>query len=253
MVLGKNKKQNPYLKITSKNRQIYTKLSANCYLVPMKILVVAATKAELTNLYTHFNLPQTNFVSTLKFDVLITGVGMVATAFALGKYITQNYKLVLNLGIAGSFNKNLKIGTILNVTIDVFAELGAQNSDNFITINELGLGNNTYSANHQAFINKVDDLTKANGITVNKVHGEQKSINTVIKLFNPDVESMEGAAVFYACNQMQMPCIQIRSISNLVTPRNTANWNIPLANNNLIEWAIKFLENSLAPQQSRVE
>jgi futalosine hydrolase len=40
---------------------------------------------------------------------------------------------------------------------------------------------------------------------------------------------MEGAVVLYVCNWVGIPCIQIRSISNFVEPRDSAQWNIPLA------------------------
>jgi futalosine hydrolase len=50
----------------------------------MKILLVAATRAEISILLEHFNLTDGNFITSENFDVLITGVGMTATAFALG-------------------------------------------------------------------------------------------------------------------------------------------------------------------------
>ena len=44
---------------------------------------------------------------------------------------------------------------------------------------------------------------------------------------------MEGAACFMACEQFDIPCIQIRAISNKVEKRNTENWNLDLAISNL--------------------
>lgn len=79
----------------------------------------------------------------------------------------------------------------------------------------------------------INTLVKANGITVNKVHGNEKSIQQVKSIFNPDVESMEGAAFFYVCMMEKIPCLQIRSISNKVEKRNREAWNIPLALKNL--------------------
>jgi len=76
-------------------------------------------------------------------------------------------------------------------------------------------------------------LTLVEGVTVNKVHGSQLSIQKVIKQFSPDVESMEGAAVSYVCMQQQIKFIQIRAISNYVEKRNKSAWNIPLAVRNL--------------------
>jgi futalosine hydrolase len=203
----------------------------------MKTLVVAATKAELTFFYQHFNLPDGDFVESKNFDLLITGVGMVATAFALGKHLSSKYSLVVNFGIAGSFDRNIALGTVLNITEDTFAELGAENGDEFLTISDLGFGENHYTSKAHKSVN----LPVAKGITMNCVTGSEKSIKNLIKRLNPTTESMEGAAVFYASKQLNIDCLQIRSISNYVEPRNKDNWKIGLAIKNLNDWAIAFI------------
>ncbi|MGN8058808.1 futalosine hydrolase [Pedobacter sp. 22163] len=203
----------------------------------MKTLVVAATKAELTFFYQHFNLPDGDFVESKNFDLLITGVGMVATAFALGKHLSSKYSLVVNFGIAGSFDRNIALGTVLNITEDTFAELGAENGDEFLTISDLGFGENYYTSKTSRSVR----LPVAKGITMNCVTGSEKSIKNLIKRLNPTTESMEGAAVFYASKQLNIDCLQIRSISNYVEPRNKDNWKIGLAIKNLNDWAIAFV------------
>ena len=215
----------------------------------MKILVAAATRAELSGLYAAFGFPETDFVQTPEFDVLITGVGMTATAFALGQHLPGNYSMVLNLGIAGCYNRDIPLGTLLNITADEFSELGAEDNDSFLTIDDLGFGRSKYTAQYKhnpalsAFSTFSDSLEKVNGITVNKVHGNSLSIADIVRRLNPVTESMEGAAVFYCCAQTGTPCLQIRSISNYVEVRNRDNWKIGLALNNLNNWAINFLTN----------
>ena len=54
---------------------------------------------------------------------------------------------------------------------------------------------------------------------------------------------MEGAAFFYACLMMQVPFLEIRSISNHVEPRNRAAWDIPLAIGQLNEVLIGMLKS----------
>lgn len=203
----------------------------------MKTLVVAATKAELTFLYQHFNLHEGDFIEDKSFDVLITGVGMVATAFSLGKHLSPKYNLVLNLGIAGSFDRSVELGKVVSITEDTFAELGAEDGENFLTISDLGFGENTYKSN--SAINT--GLPKVSGVTVNRVSGNDKNIKNLIKRLNPVTESMEGAAILYACHHEKINCLQIRSISNYVEPRNKDNWKIGLAIKNLNDWAISFL------------
>ena len=210
----------------------------------MKILLVAATRAEISQIIENFNLPDGNFLESVDFDVLITGVGMTATAFALGQTLSNKYKLVLNLGIAGSFNHDIPLGLLVNVTSDEFAELGAEDNAEFLTIDELGFGKGSYNAVNNLLNDNLISLQNVKGITVNRVHGNRESIDQIVKRLNPTIESMEGAAVLYCCYQMDIPCLQIRSISNYVEPRNKGNWKIGLAIANLNKWAIDFLTNA---------
>lgn len=210
----------------------------------MKLLLVAATRAEIALLASHFQLPEQDFVKTKDFDLLVTGVGMTATAYALGKHLSANYKLVLNLGIGGSFNTNIPLATVLNVTSDEFVELGAENGEDFLSIDQLGFGKARYEARNNLLNSDVDNLQKVHGITVNRVHGNKNSISKIIQQSSPVVESMEGAAVLYCCEKESIPCLQIRSISNYVEPRNKENWKIGPAIKSLNDWAIGFLTNT---------
>lgn len=204
----------------------------------MKLLLVVATKAEVAPLFAEYNLPDQDFVQTSKFDVLITGVGMTATAFALGQHLNPHYHLVLNVGIAGSFDQTIELGGLVQITSDTFAELGAENGDQFIPIDELGFGQSTYTLD-SSFI---PDLLQVKGITVNKVHGNTSSIALLQKRLAVQTESMEGAAVCYACAQLNISLLQVRSISNYIEQRNKANWKIELAIKNLHHWLINYLD-----------
>jgi len=202
-----------------------------------KLLIVAATSAELKITFEYFGLPDKAFVETIAFDILITGVGMTATAYALGKHLNDKYHLVLNVGIAGSFDQNIPLGTLVNINHDTFSELGAEDHENFLTIDELGFGTNNTLAT-----SKIAGLPNVKGITVNKVHGNSQSIQFIRERFNVQTESMEGAAVFYACNRAALVCAQVRAISNYVVPRKKEDWKIGLAINNLNNWLISFLD-----------
>ena len=67
-----------------------------------------------------------------------------------------------------------------------------------------------------------------------KVHGFEPSIEKFRAVY-PDaqVESMEGAAFFYACLQQQIPFLEVRSISNYVEKRDRSKWDISGAVNAL--------------------
>jgi futalosine hydrolase len=205
----------------------------------MKLLLVAATKAEIAPFYNYFNLPDLDFVETENFDVLITGVGMVATAFALGLKLNDKYAQVINLGIAGSFDYSLPLGTVVEIVNDTFIELGAEDHDNFLSIDDLGFGQSSYSSTFNLNLG----LIHVNSVTVNKVTGCENSIKQILSLKIIETESMEGAAVFYACNKLNIPCAQVRSISNYIEKRDRAKWNIGLAVKNLNDWAISFISD----------
>jgi len=168
---------------------------------------------------------------------------MVPIAFALARHLPHNvYNLVINLGIAGSFDKNIALGELIEITEDTFAELGAEDDKNFISIEKLGLGAGifrpTSSISH--FTKKVN-IKQAKAITVNTVHGNDDSIAAIIERLNPQLESMEGAAFFYACRELKVPCIQIRAVSNYIEKRNRDNWQIGLAVKNLNTFAVELI------------
>lgn len=208
------------------------------------MLLVAATWPEIALLAKHFHLPEKDFVKTADFDILITGVGMTATAYALGKHLSNPYGLVLNLGIAGSFDPEIPLGSVLNVTSDEFTELGAEDGDDFLSMETLGFGKTRFTANNNLLHDALTKLKKVKDITVNCVHGHEHSISKLLKRVHPDTESMEGAAVLYCCHQADVPCVQIRSISNYVTRRDQESWQIGLAIKQLNDWAIEFLTNT---------
>ena len=44
---------------------------------------------------------------------------------------------------------------------------------------------------------------------------------------------MEGAVIFKICKEFDIPCMQIRSISNKIERRNIEHWDINMAIKNL--------------------
>lgn len=220
----------------------------------MRILIVAATAPEIEKLvadlrFSDYDCDQCSHIAPdlkvayngLDVSSLITGAGMVPTAFALGKHLAKNkYDLAINLGIAGSFDKSIALGDVVAITEDTFAELGAEDDEDFITIDKLGLGESTFRATYKLPENI--GLRKANAITVNTVHGNDASIKKLSRYIDAQIESMEGAAFFYACRQVGLPCMQIRAVSNYVEKRNRDAWQIGLAIKNLNTFAVELVK-----------
>ncbi len=221
----------------------------------MKILVVAATLPEIEPMINSFHLPVIQPSGTSKSSTdaphqsspctaLVTGVGMVATAFTLGKHLANHtYDLAINLGIAGSFDRSIALGDVVEIIKDTFTELGAEDDQQFITLDDLGFGKTTYTTTARlSDYSKSTVLKQATGATVNTVHGEKSSIAALQSRITPQIESMEGAAFFYACEQAGVPALQIRTVSNYVEKRNREAWKIGLAVKNLNTFAMNLLQ-----------
>lgn len=202
-----------------------------------KILIISATEFEIEAFKNKVSLEKDS-----RFEFIITGVGMLETCFSITHYLLENKHLInpntllLNVGIAGAFNHTTTLGDIYEVEQDILSELGAENKECFISIDELGFGKSNFERNP-----KIETgLTLKKSITVNKVHGNQTSIQAIIERLNPNLESMEGASVFFTAEKFQMPTQQIRSVSNYVEERNKEKWDIPLAIKSLNNWLIEF-------------
>jgi futalosine hydrolase len=209
----------------------------------MRILVVSATEFEAGSLKSEVGRKsQESRAKNQDTNFLITGVGMIATAFALGKHLAINqYDLAINLGIAGSFDRNIALGEVVEVIEDQFSELGAEDGEEFLPIETLGFGESVFKTDTRISTYADIDAKQVSAITVSTVHGHEPSIQKLIGRIQPQLESMEGAAFFYACKQAGIPCLQIRAVSNYVEKRNRDAWQIGLAIKNLNSFALDLL------------
>ena len=171
----------------------------------MRILIVAATSFEIMPLLGHLPAKVTR-EGTLPgylyhnhcIDVLITGIGMVATSYLLGKHLwAKTYDLAINAGIAGSFNKNIAPGTVVNITEDGVPEMGAEEGETILSVFDLGLAdpdgkpyeggklrNNNCPFHNNIIIKKLD---KASSITSNTVRGTLPGIERIRRIAPADM------------------------------------------------------------------
>jgi futalosine hydrolase len=213
------------------------------------ILLVSATSFEIQPTINW--IEKQNLASKIK--VLISGVGSPATMYATMKCIAEEKpELIIQAGIAGSFNPKIIIGDVVIVETEQWCDLGIENHDEFQSLfdmqftkpNELPYSNGIIECKYQN-INGIEKTRKVRAVTSNTAHGNQISIDKIVKKYNPDIETMEGAAIAYICAMENIPFLQIRSISNIVEPRNRDAWNIPLAIINLNKILQKALYETL--------
>jgi futalosine hydrolase len=227
----------------------------------VRILIVAATAAEIDPLVgvLRFCADGDARVTRCKrgthdVDVLTTGVGMVATAAWCSRLLTveDDYDIALNVGLCGSFDAAIAPGTVVHVITEQMPELGAEDHDAFLSLQQLGLvEKNEFPFQAGRLMNAGPPLNEAllrlpgvHGITVNTVHGNDRTIAAVRKRCTPQVESMEGAAFMYTCLIHQTPFAEVRAVSNVVETRNRAAWKMKEAIDNLSAVALAIIDHA---------
>jgi len=225
-----------------------------------EILIVFSSEFEAERLLNKLQQQDITLVDGNKFkfkntgiEIFISGIGIPLTTYSLTKKIsTKKYDLIINAGICGTFNDDLYIGDCVSIVLDEFADLGVSYPDNsFRTLFDEGLMNsNIKPFNNGKLYNPLKtnidtELPKVTAITVNTVSGNAEQINFRREKFNPDVESMEGAAFAYVCRKENINFLQIRAVSNRAEERNKENWDIPLALDNLADELYRIIINLL--------
>ena len=200
----------------------------------MNIVLVAATPFELVAFK---NMPPSSHTISLA----IHEIGMMAATFHLQKLAAQKPDLIIQCGIAGSYHNDLPIGETV-VVANEMTDIGAENQDHLLSLFDLNL----QQPNQMPFVQQLlpcpylknldISLQQVKGLTVNCVSGTELTIQKRKDKYNASIETMEGAALHYVGLMTQIPFLQIKTISNLVTIRNRADWKVELAlENNAIE------------------
>lgn len=221
----------------------------------MKILLVAATPYELGPTLEHLEAhgTQLSFWETSyrghTIVTLITGVGMMHTAFAMARYTAMpEVDIAINVGVAGAIDRSLDKGSVVEIIQDRLADLGVEEADgSFTDVYELGLASEHDAAISGGWVNNIPPITtnlrKVSGLTVNTVTGATSSIDRLTSKYVADVETMEGAAFLYACKTMDVKCLAIRGISNYVEPRDRAGWELEKAITSVNRACIDLLDS----------
>jgi len=218
----------------------------------LKILIVAATASEVEFKVKHRKrkgVPvPVNEPFNQDVDLLITGIGAVPTAFFTTRFIEQ-YQLVLNIGIAGSYSAKYPIGSVVCIKKDAFGDYGIDDRGKFKTLVENKLIDEDEAPFQGGVL--VNKYLKGNfkpkkiplvmGVTLATASGSEKIISQIKNLWGPDIETMESAAVFYVCAMLEVPFVCIRSISNMVEPRDKSKWEIKKAIDNLSLFTKNFI------------
>jgi futalosine hydrolase len=224
----------------------------------MHILLAAATTFEIQPTIDHLGKngaqpgsdreeaahPDASRVSTL-----ITGVGSVATTWALMRQIDREKPdLIIQAGIAGCFTGR-KPGEVVIVRDEILADLGVWEEQRFKTLFDLKLANpDTPPFSDGKLVNPyrgllaLSPLDPVTALTVNEITTDPSRINWYQQNTAAVVESMEGGGLHYVCLQEKIPFVQLRAISNDIGVRDKAKWDIRGAITNLNGQLIALLK-----------
>jgi futalosine hydrolase len=211
-----------------------------------KILYVTATSSEaeaLSRIEGMLPVPGGYLFGRFEIALLISGVGSMATAWSMKQWLSANEKpdLAINAGIAGSYNDKFETGEVVMPVSDCFADSGIEDDNIFLTLSEAGLANDDefpfrqgyLLADNRYIVQMKSSIKPVRAITVNTATGSEATRIRLLRKFNPDIETMEGATFFYICLKENISFMALRAISNRVEPRDKNKWNISLAIENL--------------------
>ena len=111
-----------------------------------------------------------------RFDVRIAGVGPAAAAASTAYQLAEkNYDLVISAGIGGGFVPTAEIGDIVVANQMIYADLGAESPDGFISVDELGFGSSRLETEN-SLVERVVAAFQRTGLTV--VNGNVLTVST---------------------------------------------------------------------------
>jgi futalosine hydrolase len=215
----------------------------------MNCLVIAATVFEIKPLLEWLQKEE-NPNPALQIDVLITGIGLTATTYALQKQLSfKKPHLVIQAGVGGCFLNEAPLGKVFLIQKETIADQSVIELDKLKTLFDLALVpadqypyKNRWLINGNPLLKKIR-LPKVKGISVNEITTDLRKVKLYQKQFAPVIESMEGAALHYVCLQENIPFLQLRSTSNYIAERNKKNWNMQQSIVNLNKELLKILQS----------
>jgi len=211
----------------------------------MDILLIAATAKEIEPFFEYYK----NTKKTQNIDILVTGIGLTATTYRLLKQLQlKRPAMVIQAGVAGSFNKEIPLGTVVAVKKETIADQSVIELKRLKTLFDLQLiphdqfpFKKGWLENNNEALKKLR-LKKVNAISVNEITTSKQRVQFYEKSFQPAIESMEGAALHYTCLMEKIPFIQLRSISNYIAERDKAKWDMKKSIVNLNQELIRLVE-----------
>lgn len=170
-----------------------------------------------------------------RFEVIIGGVGPIAAAASTARCLAkQQYDLVVCAGICGGFPGVAEVGSLVVASESICADLGAETAEGFCSLDELGFGSARVALD-QKLVGRVTEgmlraglpVTQGAVLTLSTVTGSAATAGELLaRVPGAAAEAMEGYGVAYAAHEQGLPVLEIRTVSNLIGPRDKSAWRI---------------------------
>lgn len=186
----------------------------------MTLLIVTAVDAER-------DAVRAGLKDNADISVQTIGLGPAQAAAATALLLSKgNYRGVVSAGIAGAFAGRAEIGDTVVATRAIAADLGAQSPRGWLPVVSLGFGG-VSSISADASITANIDGRRGAVLTLATVTGTQETAEELSGRY-PDAhaEAMEGFGVATAAKLCGVPFAEIRTISNIVGPRDKDGWRL---------------------------
>lgn len=178
------------------------------------------------------------------------GVGLLANAVSLLKLAYEEKPdLVIQVGIAGCFDKSVELGKVFVVKEEALGDHGVEEDGKWKDIFDLKLEKPGYPPFEKKrlpnqFLEKYNllKLPEVSAVTISEISTRNERIQQILKKYEPVLESMEGAALHYVCREMNIPFLQIRAVSNYIGERDKEKWQMKEAISNLNQTILKYVD-----------
>ncbi|SDO25328.1 futalosine hydrolase [Alkalicoccus daliensis] len=169
-----------------------------------------------------------------RFILSLCGFGPVESAArTMQEILKHKPDLVINAGIAGGFPGRSEIGDTVIATESIFADLGAESAGGFLGTAELGFGRDRWrSAIAEKY--QLSGVRQGQILTLSTATGTETRQKELASRYPEAIaEAMEGAGAAAAASIREVDFLEIRTISNLIGPRDKGSWELETALNSL--------------------
>ncbi|WP_372642684.1 hypothetical protein [Ancylomarina sp.] len=194
----------------------------------MDILIVSPTFTSLQKFISQLQLIDNygkNYarfqLAENEFDILISGYGGSIVSHWINKAIQlKSYDLVIHFDRCYALNDKSEVGSLVNVIDDYFGDLGFTYDSGFQSLFDLEVIPQNESPFNDGILENPSDYSeiltsfrKVSGMTSNTIPASLFQIGEMYIKNYPEIISMDGAALLYACLESNTDVIQLSYVA----------------------------------------